>query len=115
MSDPLSVSASVIAVLQLAAIATQYIKDIKHGTANRMRLRDELRSATCLLEMLKDRIEDSEDTMDNAETMWPLSINSLTGSDGPLSLFKRILEGYCCKACSPRQASSSFAAFHLAV
>jgi len=92
MADPLSTVASIIAVLQLAAKTTQYVKDLKHGSSDRVRLRDELRSTVCLLEMLKDRIEDSEETTEAAETLKPMSMKSLAGSDGPLSLFKRILE-----------------------
>lgn len=97
MGDPLSITASVVTVLQLAGTATKYLKDIKQGSADRVRLRDELRSATCLLEMLKDRIEDSEDTDDKAEAMKSTSLSSLAGPDGPLTLFKRVLEDIIAK------------------
>ncbi|KAF7554132.1 hypothetical protein G7Z17_g3134 [Cylindrodendrum hubeiense] len=92
MSDPLGVTASVIAVLQLAATATQYLRDVKNGSADRMRLRDELRSSVCLLEMLKDRLEDDADTTLSTESLKPSSIQSLINSGGPLGLFKRVLE-----------------------
>lgn len=97
MSDPLGTTASVIAVLQLAAQATQYVKDVKHGSADRMQLRNELRSTTCLLEMLKDRIEDSEDTSDPDQALKPASIQSMAGPDGPLNAFKRLLESIVAK------------------
>lgn len=93
MADPLSTVASVLAVLNLAVAATKYIKDVKQGSTDRLRLRDELRSTTCLLEMLKDRLEDSEEVGDGqVETLKPSSITSLAGEDGPLALFKRVLE-----------------------
>jgi hypothetical protein len=93
MADPLSTVANILAVLKLAVAATQYIKDVKQGSADRLRLRDELRSTTCLLEMLKDRIDDSEDAAeDDGAALNPSSIASLAGEDGPLALFKRILE-----------------------
>ncbi len=93
MADPLSTVANVLAVLKLAVAATEYIKDVKRGSTDRLRLRDELRSATCLLEMLKDRIDDSEDAAEgDAEALKPSSIASLSGEDGPLALFKRVLE-----------------------
>ncbi|KAM0229945.1 hypothetical protein ACHAPO_009667 [Fusarium lateritium] len=92
MSDPLSITVSVIALLQLAATATQYLKDVKHGSADRLRLRDELRSTTCLLEMLKDRIEDDDETSETDQPLKPASIRALAEPDGPLSLFKRVLE-----------------------
>lgn len=92
MSDPLSITASVIAVLQLAATATDYLRGIKNGEADRVKLRDELRSATYLLEMLRDRIEDAEDAVAMSGAGGPMSIKSLDGSDSPLILFQRILE-----------------------
>ncbi|KAF3063189.1 DNA damage response protein kinase DUN1 [Trichoderma lentiforme] len=92
MSGPLNVSTSVVAVLQLAATATQYLKDIKHGSADRSRLRDELRSTVCLLEMLQDRLEDSNDLPDSENILMPQSISLLGGADGPLHLFRQVLE-----------------------
>lgn len=92
MGGPTGVSASVIAVLQLATTATRYLKDVKSGSADRIRLRDELRSTVCLLEMLQDRLEDSEGSLDGSSTLKPQSIDSLSGSDGPLQLFQQILE-----------------------
>lgn len=93
MAEPLGTVASVLSVLKLALAATEYVKGVKQGSSDRLRLRDELRSTTCLLEMLKDRIEDSEDDAEHgAEILKPSSIASLTGEDGPLGLFKRVLE-----------------------
>lgn len=93
MADPLSTIANVLAILKLAAAATQYIKEVKQGSSDRLRLRDELRSATCLLEMLRDRLEDSEYADDSdSETLKPRSIASLQGADGPLELFRQVLE-----------------------
>ncbi|KAK3292991.1 uncharacterized protein B0H64DRAFT_204172 [Chaetomium fimeti] len=93
MADPLSTIANVIAVLKLASAATKYIKEVKQASSDRLRLRDELRSTTCLLEMLKDRLEDSQYSEDSdAETLKPHSIASLEGGDGPLELFRQVLE-----------------------
>jgi hypothetical protein len=79
-------------VLQLATTATQYLKDVRSGTAERTRLRDELRSTVCLLEMLQDRLEDSDGGVDDSSALRPQSIDSLSGSDGPLQLFRQVLE-----------------------
>ncbi|KAL2193805.1 hypothetical protein P885DRAFT_71817 [Corynascus similis CBS 632.67] len=93
MSDPLSTIANVLAVLRLANTATKYIKDVKNGASERLRLRDELCSTSCLLEMLKDRLENFQDSEDSDEApLKPRSIASLTNEDGPLALFKRLLE-----------------------
>lgn len=97
MSDPLSIVASVIAVLQLTASATQYLKDVKHGSADRLRLRDALRSTACLLEMLQDRIEDFDDAFETGEALKSVVRRTLAGPDGPLNLFKRLLEDIVAK------------------
>ena len=87
MSDPLSATASIIAVLQMTATVTQYLKDVKDGADDRMRLRDELRGTVCLLEMLKDRLEDAD-----SSKKWWNAIQWLNIPDGPLQLFKKTLE-----------------------
>jgi hypothetical protein len=92
MSDSPSITASVIAVLQLSATAIGYLRGIKDGASDQVKLRDELRSTTYLLEMLRDRIEDAEDAAATFGTGRPLSIKSLSGPDSPLMLFRRVLE-----------------------
>jgi hypothetical protein len=87
MADPLSITASILAVLQITSTVTQYLKDVRGGTEDRTRLRDEIRSTICLLEMLKDRIEDPE-TIDK----WFDAVRLLDGPDGPLIQFKNALE-----------------------
>jgi hypothetical protein len=89
MSDPLSIAASVAALLQLSATAIEYLKNVKQGASDRARLRDELRNTVCLLEMLRDRVEDSLDSEGGATgSPW---ISALAGQDGPLNLFKALL------------------------
>lgn len=91
MSDPLSVSASVIAVLQLAGTVTQYIKDVKEGAKDRTHLRDELRSLTSLLEMVLDRVEDMEGSGNDVK-LEPPSFATVGAPDGPVQRFKAVLE-----------------------
>lgn len=95
MSDPLSITASLIAVLQLAATAIQYVKDVKGGSSDRTRLRDELRSTTCVLEMLRDRIEDSENSGDTK--LNPELLAALGAPDGPLQLLQKVLQDIIAK------------------
>ncbi|KAJ5421334.1 serine/threonine-protein kinase chk2 (cds1) [Penicillium cf. griseofulvum] len=92
MSDPLSITASIITVLQLAATATDYLRSIKNGAEDRVKLRDELRNTTYLLEMLRDRIEDAEDVVATLGTEKPMSIKSLSGPDNALVIFQRVVE-----------------------
>ncbi|KAK4986180.1 hypothetical protein LTR50_005472 [Elasticomyces elasticus] len=87
MGDPLSATASIVSILQLATAVTGYLKDVKGGSGDRQRLRDEIRSTVCLLEMLKDRIEDAE----AGETRFT-AIESLNTPCGPLDQFKQTLD-----------------------
>ncbi|KAL9584822.1 MAG: hypothetical protein Q9212_001889 [Teloschistes hypoglaucus] len=85
--DPLSVAASLGAVIQLSFKAAQALKEIKTGSEDRMRLREEIRGTACLLEILRDRVEDAES--DGKDLM---SINLLSDSGGPLDQLRYALE-----------------------
>ncbi|GAQ42481.1 serine/threonine-protein kinase chk2 [Aspergillus niger] len=99
MSDPLSITASVIAVLELAATTTRYLREIKHGAADRLQLRDELRSTTYLLEMLRDRIDDAEDAAVTLGMGKSILTESLVGLDGLLVLVQSVLQDIISRLC----------------
>jgi hypothetical protein len=90
MADPLGIAASVIALLQLTATVIQYVKAVNDGSSDRTRLRDELRTTTCVLEMLRDRVEDSQSS--GEETLKPQLLAALSATDGPLTLLKTLLQ-----------------------
>lgn len=90
MADPVGLAASVIALLQMTATAIQYVKDVKDGPLDRIRLRDELRSTTCVLEMLRDRVEDSQSSEE--VTLKPELLATLSAADGPLNLLQKLLQ-----------------------
>jgi hypothetical protein len=106
MADPLSITASIIAILQLSQAVTIYLKDIPGGSKDRLILGDEIRNTVCLLEMLKDRVEDAE-----LQETWGQSIASLGAPHGPLAQFSETLEVLVTKL-SParrlRQISQAF-------
>ena len=77
--DPLNITASLIAIIQLATTATQFLKEIKSGSEDRIRLREEIRVTSCLLEVLHDRVDDA-----NALGQDLSSIKSLNVPGGPL-------------------------------
>ncbi len=87
MADPLSVTAGIIAVLQLLQTTISYLKGIKDGSADRHQLRLETRNTIHLLEILKDHVEDAE-----SGEAWCASIRSLNTRDGPLDQLKKALE-----------------------
>lgn len=61
MSDPLSVTASIIAVLQLSSDVVKYINAAAGSAKERKRLRDEVRACEYILRQLKDDVDDSEE------------------------------------------------------
>lgn len=67
----------------------KYLKDVKDGFSDRVKLRDELRSLICLLEMLKDHVEDMED---DSEATNVSALSHLSGKEGPLFRFQHLLE-----------------------
>ncbi|KAJ3462121.1 hypothetical protein MRS44_010674 [Fusarium solani] len=102
MSNPLSITASIVPVLQPAATVTQCLKDAKQWRLDgRLRLRDELRSKACLLEMLGDRIEDSEDAIEAAEALKPSLIKELASPGSLISLFKKTPQDFVAKLALP--------------
>jgi hypothetical protein len=57
MSDPLSISAGIIAVLQLTASMVQYLNEMKDTSKDRQSLLVEISSVSNLLYTLKDLAE----------------------------------------------------------
>ncbi|KAL8719944.1 MAG: hypothetical protein Q9225_003121 [Loekoesia sp. 1 TL-2023] len=85
--DPLSLTASLVAVGRLAATATSYLKQIKAGSSERVKLREEIRNVAYMLDILNDRVDDVE----NPEKEL-LTIRSLAVNGGPLDQLRSALE-----------------------
>ena len=101
--DPLGVTASLVAIFQLAATAaTQYLNDVKGGSDDRIRLRKEIRSTVCLLEILNDRVEDAESSEKDL-----ISIRSLSIPGGPLEQLRNALDKVVVKL-SPASRAKKF-------
>ncbi|KAL1385276.1 hypothetical protein HDK64DRAFT_256614 [Phyllosticta capitalensis] len=96
MGDPLSITTGIITLIGATAKAIEYVKDVKSGGKERTKLRDELRSVTCLLEMLHDRVEE-QDESDNDESLRPAAVASLAGPDGPLDRMRATMEDIVAK------------------
>ena len=85
--DPISLTASFIAVIQLSASVTGYLKEVKYGSQERIKLREEVRTVACMLQVLNDRVEDAEDAERDL-----VSIRSLAFENGPLDQLRSALE-----------------------
>lgn len=79
MAEPLSIAASVIAVLQLSSKVIGYINGTKGGKTTRRRLREGVQSCESTVKRLKDDAEDLED----GDT-WKKTLKALEEPDAPL-------------------------------
>jgi hypothetical protein len=87
MADPLSITAGIIAVLQLTTTAVQYLNDVKDAPAERQRILIEAMTVSGFLHMLKDRAESMQ-----PEDLHASALRSLNVPDGPLKQIELALE-----------------------
>ena len=85
--DPLSISASIIAVLQLTGTIIQCLNTVEGASKDRQRIFSELCNVSSMLYVLKD--EASQEQQSDA---WSSTLLSLNGPDGPIEQFKTALE-----------------------
>jgi len=77
--DPLSTTASIIAVIQLSSDVIKYISDAAGATKDRIRLRKEVLGCESILQELRDDADDSEEGR-----KWSDTIKALEAPGGPL-------------------------------
>lgn len=77
--DPLSITASIVAVLQLSSKVVKYINSARGAKQERKSLREELRTCEGILQQLKDEADDSEKGQ-----AWSATIKALEAPEAPL-------------------------------
>ena len=87
MADPLSISSSIITILQLAGNVVSYINDSRGASEDRRRLLAEISSVSGFLYLLKDSAERTQWDDVALSTMGSLSVH-----DGPLNQFEAALK-----------------------
>jgi hypothetical protein len=102
MADPLSITASIVAVLQIAGTVVTYLNDVKDASSDRNQILVELSLTRGLLFSLKDLAERpppymanswSKDGNDDAEAeAWDAAISKLGGLRGPLEQYRSTLD-----------------------
>ena len=97
MMDPLSLTASIIAVLQLTGKLLSYLNDVRNATKDQAQLAVEASSIYSLLISLRFRVEQS-----NAHDPWFTAVRNLGTENGPLDRVREALERMVSKA-EPRQ------------
>ena len=84
MADPLSIAASVTALLQLTQSVGQHLSAARTASTERSSLRNEVIYLTGLLVSLKDCV--------TRGTIWSAILSSLVGPKGPLGLLHEALQ-----------------------
>lgn len=86
MVEPLSTTASIIAVLQLTGTVIGYIRDTRGASSDRKRILEETTGTHYLIYLLKDHLESQQCGDTNEIIKW------LEAPNGPLVQFKIVLE-----------------------
>lgn len=94
--DPLSISASIAALLQLTSTVIQYLNGVKGAPEDRRMLLSELASVTGFLFILQDQADQAKQG-----DQWSSTLQSLNVPEGPLDQFRRALERLSSKLASP--------------
>jgi hypothetical protein len=84
--DPLSATASIIAVLQLSAKVLAYLNDVKDASKDRAQCAIEASNLHSLLLNLRFRLEEG------GSELWCTAVRALAVENGPLDQFKQALE-----------------------
>jgi len=85
--DPLSIVASVVAVLQLSAKVVGYLNDVQAASKERAKCAIEVANLTSLLTILRYRLEEAD-----LSVPWYSAVRDLGVENGPLDQFKQALE-----------------------
>jgi predicted nuclease with TOPRIM domain len=84
--DPLSITASIIAIIQISSDIVSYVNGATGATKERKRLRDEVRACEFILQRLNDEASDVEEG-----NTWSETIKALEGPDAPLGRLRDAL------------------------
>lgn len=85
--DPLSITASIIAILQLTSKVIEYLNDIKDAPKDRARCAIEASNIYNLLTTLRYRLEEG-----SSNEPWYTAIKALGVQNGPLNQYRHVLE-----------------------
>ncbi|KAH7082954.1 ankyrin repeat domain-containing protein [Paraphoma chrysanthemicola] len=85
--DPLSVTGSIVAILQLSAKVLAYLNDVKDASKDRAQCEIEMSNLYSLLVSLRSRLEEG-----SASQPWYTAVRALASENGPLDQYKQALE-----------------------
>ena len=93
--DPLSISASITALLQLTSTIIQYLNGVKGAPEERRTIFSELAGVNEILLILQDEADQAKQG-----DQWCSTLHSLNVPDGPLDQFRKALERLASKFAS---------------
>ena len=85
--DPLSMTASIIAILELTTTLTSYFNDVRNATKEQVHVAVEASNLYSLLTSLRFRVEEAR-----SSDPWFIQVKLLGQENGPLDQFKEVLE-----------------------
>jgi len=85
--DPLSITASIVAVLQLTSTLIEYASSVKDASKDRAQCANEALNLYNLLFRLSSRLEEA-----NSNERWYAAVQALAVKDGPFDQYKHALE-----------------------
>ena len=85
--DPLSISASIIALMQLSSTVIGYLSDVKSSHKEQQKIRLEICNTLPMLSILQDQTQQAQDGDE-----WSSTLLSLSAADGPIQQFREALE-----------------------
>ena len=90
--DPLSVTASIVALLEFSAKVIGYLNDVKNGSEDRGNVLSEIASVNCMLYSLQEKAHEHKQN-----DAWSSTFQSLDVSKGPLDQIRTALESLSSK------------------
>lgn len=85
--DPLSVTASIIAIVQVSSVVIKGIKGLKDTSTDRTQCSNEISNLSVLLVRLMHRLDEA-----STNDIWHTEVRLLTATDGPIHQYKSALE-----------------------
>ena len=101
--DPLSISASITALLQLTSEIIQYLNAVKGAPEDRRTILSELASVSGVLYILQEQADQAK-----KGDQWSSTLKSLDLPEGPLHQFRRALERLSSKLAPPATPLKKF-------
>ena len=96
MTDPLSITASIVALLEFSGKVIGYLNDVKNGSADCVKILSEVASVKCMLYSLQEKAHE-----DKHNGAWSSTFYSLNVPKGPLDQIQTALESLSTKLAPP--------------